>query len=59
MSGGAHIDPSNKKIALIISVLALVLAISETLGKLPQVLHYKIILKHQISGLFFKLNLYV
>jgi hypothetical protein len=33
MSGGAHIDPSNKKIALIISVLALVLAISETLGK--------------------------
>lgn len=33
MSEGAHIDPSNKKVALIISVLALVLAISETLGK--------------------------
>lgn len=33
MSGGSHIDPSNKKVALIISVLALLLAISETLGK--------------------------
>lgn len=33
MSGAAHIDPSNKKIALLISVLALLLAISETLGK--------------------------
>lgn len=33
MSGTAHIDPSNKKIALLISVLALLLAISETLGK--------------------------
>ena len=28
-----HIDPSNKKIALLISVLAVVLAFSETLGK--------------------------
>lgn len=33
MSGAAHIDPSNKKIALLISILALLLAISETLGK--------------------------
>ena len=33
MSGAAHIDPSNKKIALLIAVLALVLAFSETLGK--------------------------
>lgn len=37
MSGGAgHIDPSNKKIALLISILALVLAFSETLGKAAQ-----------------------
>ena len=28
-----HIDPSNKKIGLLISVLAVVLAFSETLGK--------------------------
>ena len=33
MSGAGHIDPSNKKIALLIAVLALVLALSETLGK--------------------------
>lgn len=33
MSAHGHIDPSNKKIALLISVLALVLAFSETLGK--------------------------
>jgi hypothetical protein len=33
MSAGAHIDPSNKKIALLISVLAVVLAFAETLGK--------------------------
>ncbi len=33
MSGGAHIDPSNKKIALQIAILAVVLAFSETLGK--------------------------
>ena len=33
MSGGAHIDPSNKKVALLIAVLAVVLAFSETLGK--------------------------
>ncbi len=33
MSGHGHIDPSNKKVALLISVLALVLAFSETLGK--------------------------
>src|ERR1044072_2578119 len=32
-AGHGHIDPSNKKIALMISVLALVLAFSETLGK--------------------------
>src|SRR5215510_10847025 len=37
MSGAAgHIDPSNKKIALLIAVLALVLAFSETLGKSAQ-----------------------
>jgi hypothetical protein len=37
MSGhGGHIDPSNKKIALLIAVLALVLAFSETLGKASQ-----------------------
>ena len=37
MSGAAgHIDPANKKIALLISVLALVLAFSETLGKASQ-----------------------
>ncbi|MHB8667969.1 MAG: DUF4337 domain-containing protein [Burkholderiales bacterium] len=33
MSGHGPIDPSNKKIALLISVLALVLALSEILGK--------------------------
>jgi Domain of unknown function (DUF4337) len=34
MSGGhGHVDPSNKGIAMLISVLALVLAISETMGK--------------------------
>lgn len=33
MSGHGHVDPSNKKIALLIAVLALVLAFSETLGK--------------------------
>lgn len=37
MSGAhGHIDPSNKKIALLIAVLALVLAFSETLGKAAQ-----------------------
>jgi hypothetical protein len=37
MSGAhAHADPSNKKIALLIAVLALVLAFSETLGKASQ-----------------------
>ena len=37
MSGAhGHIDPSNKKVAMLISVLALVLAISETLGKSAQ-----------------------
>jgi hypothetical protein len=33
MSAAGHIDPSNKKIALLIALLALVLAVSETLGK--------------------------
>ena len=33
MSGGPHLDPANKKIALLIALLALVLAIAETLGK--------------------------
>jgi len=36
MSGHGHVDPSNKKIALLISVLALVLAFAETLGKSAQ-----------------------
>ncbi len=36
MSAASHIDPSNKKIALLIALLALVLAISETLGKSAQ-----------------------
>lgn len=37
MSGAAgHVDPSNKKIALLIALLALVLAFSETLGKAAQ-----------------------
>src|SRR6266513_6087716 len=31
-----HLDPANKKVALLISVLALVLAFSETLGKATQ-----------------------
>jgi len=35
-AGHGHIDPSNKKVALLISVLALVLAFSETLGKASQ-----------------------
>lgn len=33
MSGAGHIDTSNKKVALMIAVLAAVLAMSETLGK--------------------------
>src|ERR1700693_2086424 len=33
MSEHGHVDPSNKRIALLIAVLALVLAFSETLGK--------------------------
>jgi hypothetical protein len=36
MSGHGHIDPSNKKIALLIAILALVLAFSETLAKSAQ-----------------------
>jgi hypothetical protein len=36
MSGHGHIDPSNKKIALLIAILAMVLALSETLGKSAQ-----------------------
>jgi len=36
MSGHGHVDPSNKRIALLISVLAAVLALSETLGKSAQ-----------------------
>jgi plasmid stabilization system protein ParE len=34
--GHGHADPSNKKVALLIAVLALVLAFSETLGKAAQ-----------------------
>ena len=33
MSAHGHVDPSNKKVALLISILALALALSETLGK--------------------------
>jgi len=37
MSGGhGHVDPSNRKVALLISLLALALAFSETLGKSAQ-----------------------
>lgn len=36
MSGHGHIDPANKKIALLISILALFLAFSETLAKSAQ-----------------------
>jgi Skp family chaperone for outer membrane proteins len=36
MSGHGHIDSSNRKIALLISVLAMVLALCETLGKSAQ-----------------------
>jgi hypothetical protein len=36
MSGAGHIDPSNKKVALLIAVLAAALAFSETLGKSAQ-----------------------
>jgi hypothetical protein len=36
MAHGAHVDPHNKEIALLISILALVLAFSETLGKSAQ-----------------------
>ena len=36
MSGAAHIEPSNKKVALLIAALAAVLAFSETLGKSAQ-----------------------
>ncbi len=36
MSGHGHVDPSNKRIALLIAVLAAVLALSETLGKSAQ-----------------------
>ena len=38
MSGAGHIDASNKKVALLIAVLAAVLALSETLGKGAQTL---------------------
>jgi hypothetical protein len=34
--GAGHVDPANKKVALLIAVLALVLAFSETLGKAAQ-----------------------
>jgi hypothetical protein len=36
MSAAGHVDPSNKKVALLIAVLALLLAFSETLGKSAQ-----------------------
>ena len=36
MSAGGHIDPSNKKVALLIAVLAAFLAFSETLGSSAQ-----------------------
>jgi len=36
MSGAGHIDPSNRKVALLIAVLAAALAISETFGSSAQ-----------------------
>lgn len=33
MSGGPHLDPHNKKVALLIAILALVLALAETFAK--------------------------
>jgi len=36
MSAHGHIDPSNRKVALLIAVLALFLALAETLGKSAQ-----------------------
>jgi hypothetical protein len=36
MSGGHHVDPSSRKIALLIAILAVVLAFSESLGKSAQ-----------------------
>lgn len=36
MSHGGHVDPSNKKVALLIAILAAGLAFSETLGKSAQ-----------------------
>ncbi|HEV7804128.1 MAG TPA: DUF4337 domain-containing protein, partial [Burkholderiales bacterium] len=36
MSAAGHVDPSNKKVALLIAVLALLLAFSETFGKSAQ-----------------------
>ena len=36
MSGAGHVDPSNKKVALLIATLAAALAFSETLGKSAQ-----------------------
>jgi CCR4-NOT transcriptional regulation complex NOT5 subunit len=36
MSGAGHVDPSNKKVALLIAVLAAFLAFSETLGSSAQ-----------------------
>src|SRR5919205_1831508 len=36
MSAHAHLDPSNKKVALLIAVLALLLALSETFGQSAQ-----------------------
>jgi hypothetical protein len=36
MSGHGHVDPSNRKTALLIAILAAVLALSETLGKSAQ-----------------------
>jgi hypothetical protein len=35
-AGHGHVDPTNRKVALLISILALVLAFSETLGKAAQ-----------------------
>ena len=37
MSGAGHVDPSNKQAALVISLLALLLAIAEILGNSAQV----------------------
>src|SRR4029453_6634680 len=53
-AGHGHIDPSNKKIALLIAVLALVLAFSETLGKAAQTSALSLNIEASNLGAFFQ-----